>query len=351
MVLPRISTNISVYDTEPEANPLPLYLESISAMRALPADTLVLPSHGKPFSGLHRRIDQLLRHHEERCAEVLQACTEAPRSAADLLPVLFKRELDLHQTTFALGEAVAHVHALLSAGRLREGGAATACCATPRPERRRRGRVETRRHLAVAQRQARALVVGQHRAHHVPEGRAVVHLAQVRQFVGHHVVDDRQAEMHQRQFSRIEPSALALPQRVAAELSARRRTRTFSRSGEGRAALLEDPPCLALQPALHRVADLLGRGGVRQADAQQPARHAWQAVGTALSSTAPVARASSTRITVSPRKGSSVPSRQSMRADCRRCARSRCSRSLRRIQPRLSCSALRLRARPPSAAR
>ena len=61
MVLPRISTNISVYDTEPEANPLPLYLDSISAMRALPADTLVLPSHGKPFTGLHRRIDQLLR--------------------------------------------------------------------------------------------------------------------------------------------------------------------------------------------------------------------------------------------------------------------------------------------------
>jgi glyoxylase-like metal-dependent hydrolase (beta-lactamase superfamily II) len=120
MVLPRISTNISVYDTEPEANPLPLYLESIEAMRSLPADTLVLPSHGKPFTGLHRRIDQLLRHHEDRCAEVLQACAAAPCSAADLLPVMFKRELDTQQTTFALGEAVAHVHALLAAGRLRE---------------------------------------------------------------------------------------------------------------------------------------------------------------------------------------------------------------------------------------
>ncbi len=120
MMLPRISTNISVYDTEPEANPLPLYLDSISAMRALPADTLVLPSHGKPFTGLYQRIDQLLRHHEARCAEVLQACTEAPRSAAELLPVMFKRELDLHQTTCALGKAVAHVHALLSAWQVRE---------------------------------------------------------------------------------------------------------------------------------------------------------------------------------------------------------------------------------------
>jgi glyoxylase-like metal-dependent hydrolase (beta-lactamase superfamily II) len=120
MVLPRISTNISVYDIEPEANPLPLYLESIAAMRALPAEALVLPSHGKPFTGLHRRIEQLISHHDERYAEVLQACAQAPRSAAELLPVMFKRELDMHQTTFALGEAVAHVHALQTEGRLRQ---------------------------------------------------------------------------------------------------------------------------------------------------------------------------------------------------------------------------------------
>jgi glyoxylase-like metal-dependent hydrolase (beta-lactamase superfamily II) len=118
MVLPRISTNISVYDIEPEANPLPLYLASIDAMRSLPAGTLVLPSHGRPVKGLHRRIEQLKRHHDERFAEVLQACAEAPRSAADLLPVMFKRELDEHQTTFALGESVAHVHALEADGRL-----------------------------------------------------------------------------------------------------------------------------------------------------------------------------------------------------------------------------------------
>ena len=56
--------------------------------------------------------------HEERFAEVLQACADAPRSAADLLPVMFKRELDMHQTTFALGEAVAHVHALAAENKL-----------------------------------------------------------------------------------------------------------------------------------------------------------------------------------------------------------------------------------------
>ena len=119
MVLPRISTNISVYDIEPESDPLRLFLQSIDKFRRLPADTLVLPSHGKPFTGLHRRIDQLHEHHRDRLAEVLEACRGRGRTAADMLPVLFKRPLDLHQTTFAMGEAVAHLHALWFEGKLR----------------------------------------------------------------------------------------------------------------------------------------------------------------------------------------------------------------------------------------
>ena len=119
MVLPRISTNISVIDLEPEADPLPLFLASIARMRELPEDTLVLPSHGKPFRGLHERVRQLARHHDTHFAETIAACREKPCSAADLLPVLFRRKLDLHQTTFAMGEAVAHLHALAGAGKLR----------------------------------------------------------------------------------------------------------------------------------------------------------------------------------------------------------------------------------------
>jgi glyoxylase-like metal-dependent hydrolase (beta-lactamase superfamily II) len=119
MVLPRISTNVSVYDLEPEADPLPLYLDSIARLKSLPADTLVLPSHGKPFTGLHARVDQLTEHHDERLADVMAACAEAPQAASDLLWVLFKRKLDLHQTTFAMGEAIAHLHLLWHDGRLR----------------------------------------------------------------------------------------------------------------------------------------------------------------------------------------------------------------------------------------
>jgi len=118
MLLPSISTNVSVYDMEPEGDPLGLFLSSIAAMLPLPADTLALPSHGRPFTGIHARIRQLQQHHDDRLADVMQACRLAPSSAADMLPVLFKRALDLHQTTFAMGEAVAHLNHLWHRGDL-----------------------------------------------------------------------------------------------------------------------------------------------------------------------------------------------------------------------------------------
>lgn len=117
MVLPRISTNVSVFDYEPDSNPLHLYLRSLDGYDGLPSDTLVLPSHGRPFIGLHERIKQQHEHHADRLAEVLEACVQ-PQSTSDIVPVLFKRKLDLHQLTFAMGEALAHLHALYFEGKL-----------------------------------------------------------------------------------------------------------------------------------------------------------------------------------------------------------------------------------------
>ena len=66
-----------------------------------------------------RNIAQLEAHHDERLRDVMSACAREPQTAASLLPVLFKRALDLHQTTFAMGESIAHLHALWFDGRLR----------------------------------------------------------------------------------------------------------------------------------------------------------------------------------------------------------------------------------------
>ncbi len=118
MVLPRISTNVSVFAIEPEGNPLQQYLDSLNKFHGLPDDVLVLPSHGRPFRGLHTRIAQLQAHHAARLEEVVDAC-RTPRTAADIVPIMFRRPLDAHQLSFALGEALAHLHKLWRDGIVR----------------------------------------------------------------------------------------------------------------------------------------------------------------------------------------------------------------------------------------
>lgn len=126
-VLPSISPNVSVGPRPApgvpspfridEPDPLARFLESLEALRVLPPDTLVLPSHGLPFFGLQTRLDALASHHEERLAAVLGACLE-PCATADLFPVLFGKKLDAQQMSFALGEALAHAQHLVAQGRL-----------------------------------------------------------------------------------------------------------------------------------------------------------------------------------------------------------------------------------------
>lgn len=119
MLLPSISSNISVYHQEPEGNPLAWFLQSLQEMQArLPDTTLVLPSHGRPFKGVSTRVAQLQAHHAERLEELLQACSDQACSAHDALPVLFKRQLNQQQMTFAMGEAIAHLNALWHAGKV-----------------------------------------------------------------------------------------------------------------------------------------------------------------------------------------------------------------------------------------
>ena len=116
-ILPRITTNVGVHGNQPEGDPLRLFLDSFDKFRSLPAATLVLPSHDRVFRGLHERIAQLRAHHDARLDEVFAACAE-PRTATEILPVLFRRALDDHQLMFAMGEAIAHLNYLFHAGRL-----------------------------------------------------------------------------------------------------------------------------------------------------------------------------------------------------------------------------------------
>jgi glyoxylase-like metal-dependent hydrolase (beta-lactamase superfamily II) len=119
-VIARISPNISVWAVDPDGDPLGLYLRSLKRIKAsIPAGTLVLPGHQLPFHGLHERCEELAAHHADRCAVIAEACAAKPHSVADLVPVLFTRELDPHQLSFAFSEVHAHVNFMLRRGELR----------------------------------------------------------------------------------------------------------------------------------------------------------------------------------------------------------------------------------------
>jgi glyoxylase-like metal-dependent hydrolase (beta-lactamase superfamily II) len=120
MLLPKISTNVAVWPAEPEADALARFLTSLEAFESLPEDTLVLPSHGLPFRGIRARVEALRDHHRARLTELVDAIRQAGgvATAAEVVPVLFRRELDLQQRFFAIGEAIAHLNHLAASGRL-----------------------------------------------------------------------------------------------------------------------------------------------------------------------------------------------------------------------------------------
>jgi glyoxylase-like metal-dependent hydrolase (beta-lactamase superfamily II) len=117
-VLPTISPNVSVYPTEPTANPLQGWFDSLHRMKTLlPDDVLVLPSHGKPFRGVKGRLDALIDEHESGLEKLRQLCRE-PQRAVDVFPALFKSKITDSNLMMATGEAIAHLNYLLYEGEV-----------------------------------------------------------------------------------------------------------------------------------------------------------------------------------------------------------------------------------------
>ncbi|MDA1089260.1 MAG: MBL fold metallo-hydrolase [Proteobacteria bacterium] len=117
-VLPKISPNVSVWPQEPESNPLALFLESLDYFRKIGPNPLVLPSHNLPFHGLDARLGDLSDHHAERLDFTL-AVVAKPLTGVEVMRQLFQRKLDTHQTFFAIGETLAHLHYLMGQGKIR----------------------------------------------------------------------------------------------------------------------------------------------------------------------------------------------------------------------------------------
>jgi glyoxylase-like metal-dependent hydrolase (beta-lactamase superfamily II) len=116
-VLPKITSNVSVFPTEPEGDPLGDWLTSLARIKTLaPDDVLVLPAHNDPFYGLHARIDQLIEFHEGALARLGELIAE-PKRAVDVFGVLFKRQINPGVLSMATGESLAHLNWLLHRGQ------------------------------------------------------------------------------------------------------------------------------------------------------------------------------------------------------------------------------------------
>jgi glyoxylase-like metal-dependent hydrolase (beta-lactamase superfamily II) len=117
-ILPRISSNVSVHPTEPDANSLQDWLDSCAKLKAIvPEDALVLPSHNEPFHGAGQRLQELIDMHETNMEKVHALCVE-PKRAVDCFPALFRSRITQGNYMMATGESLAHLNCLSARGRL-----------------------------------------------------------------------------------------------------------------------------------------------------------------------------------------------------------------------------------------
>lgn len=120
-VLPRISSNVSVIPTEPNADPMADWYASLAKLkRVVPDDVLVLPAHNDCFRGLHARLDYL-RDSQDRALENLMERLAEPRRAVDVFESLFGRPIKEESRdvfSMATGEALACLNHVLHRGMI-----------------------------------------------------------------------------------------------------------------------------------------------------------------------------------------------------------------------------------------
>jgi glyoxylase-like metal-dependent hydrolase (beta-lactamase superfamily II) len=119
-VLPRISSNVSVHASEPDAEPMSEWLQSLASLKSeVPDDVLVLPAHNEPFRNLHFRLDELVRD-QERTLDRLREALAQPKRVTDLFSALFARRVDADPMVLSLatGETLACLNYLIVRGEV-----------------------------------------------------------------------------------------------------------------------------------------------------------------------------------------------------------------------------------------
>ncbi len=124
-ILPRITPNISVH-AQQFPNPLGDYLDSLRKVRDLPADE-VLPAHEYRFAGLPARVEEIVRHHDERLSEIEAVLASRPGASAWEITVGLNwsrpwEEIEPFMQRQANGETMAHCVYLELEGRVERTG-------------------------------------------------------------------------------------------------------------------------------------------------------------------------------------------------------------------------------------
>lgn len=116
-ILPSISSNLGVYATEPEADPVGDWLEACERLSGLAREEhLVLGGHKLPFTGLPARMRQLIENHHSALDRLEEHLAE-PHTAEECFMPLFKRKIGGGEYGLALVEAMAHCLHLWHEGR------------------------------------------------------------------------------------------------------------------------------------------------------------------------------------------------------------------------------------------
>jgi glyoxylase-like metal-dependent hydrolase (beta-lactamase superfamily II) len=117
-LLPNITTNVSTWQIEPEFDAVGAFIATCRMFRGLlDPDTLVLPSHRRPFRNVRHLLHELAEHHAMRLNLILESAGDEI-SAGALIDVLFTPGLDGHQIGFAMGESIAHLNHLVTLGHM-----------------------------------------------------------------------------------------------------------------------------------------------------------------------------------------------------------------------------------------
>lgn len=118
-LLPRISSNVSVHPTEPDADPLAEWLDSCRKLLCvIPEDCLVLPAHNEPFTGAHKRLQHLIDGHETALTRLRARLGKGEATVLDTFVAVFGRAIDGEELSMATGEALAHLNYLKHRGEI-----------------------------------------------------------------------------------------------------------------------------------------------------------------------------------------------------------------------------------------